>query len=224
MTLKEGCFAAMVVLAVAGISRDGNSQTSQDPLPQIIARLEASHKNLKDFQARVRQKKFFADLGDEVTFEGTVAYARPERMFWNFTSPDPSSLLIRPDGLWLYVPAMKQIQKFGRKSIDAYFVGFEKSLAEMKDRYQMEFVGRQKLEQGQADLIKLARPNDAYAAEIWIWFDVSSGIPLRIRWKGAQGEVTTTDFFDAKSNQGVDEHLFDVKVPPGYELIASEDL
>ena len=71
---------------------------------QFQARVEKLQKTVRDLQARVSQKKFFPELGDEVTFTGTVVYSRPGKMRWEFTHPDPSSLLIKPDGVWLVIP------------------------------------------------------------------------------------------------------------------------
>jgi outer membrane lipoprotein-sorting protein len=225
--LAASSFALAIFLGIVG---DGLAQNKTDVPSEVISRIDLPGKNLKDFQARVRQTKFFGDLGEEVTFLGTVAYARPRQMLWEFTSPDPSSLLIRADGIWLIVPGTKQVQKVGSRGggimerIDSYFLGFEKSPSEMKGHgYQIERLGNEALEQGPAELVKLTRPNDPFAAEIWLWFDASRGIPLRIRWKGAQNDTTTTDFFDVKVNEGVNPNLFDLRIPEGYTTIITED-
>ena len=206
------------------------TRTQVDSIAENIERIDRSTKNLRDFRAHVRQQKFFPDMGEEVTFLGTVAYGRPKQMLWEFTSPDASSLLLRPDGIWLIVPGMKQVQKMGSdrqkgilEKIDTYFLGFEKSLAALRSSgYGVEWRGTEVLEQGRADLVKLTHPGDPFASEIWIWFDTSRGVPLRICWKGAQNDTTTTDFFDLKINEGLDAHCFDLRVPAGYQTVIPE--
>ena len=224
--------ASFLIPSFVGVPQNSPCEVQQDTLAHVLSAIDQSNKNLRDFRAQVRQKKYFADMGEEITFLGTVAYARPKQMLWEFTSPDPSSLLIRSDGIWLIVPGMKQVQKVGSagkegfvERMESYFLGFEKSLSEMKRHdYQIEAQGIQDLELGRAQVIRLMHPTDPFATEIWMWFDTSRGVPLRIRWKSAQGDLTTTDFFELKINEGVDPHLFDLRVPAGYETVLSEDL
>ncbi len=181
---------------------------------------------VKDFQAHVRQTRMFSDIGEEVVFNGTVVYARPGRMRWEFTEPDASTLLIRPQDAWLIIPGIKQVQKIGaqgHKRIEGFLLGFEKSWKDWEKDYRVERAGQEQLAQGKADLIKLFKPSDGIAPEIWIWWDSARGIPLRVKWINAQGDPSVTDFFDIRVNAGVDDKAFDAAVPAGFETALVED-
>ncbi len=223
------CVAGLLVLAAVGTDFPAGwacAQSPKDPLAQLLSCVDQQNKGLRDFSARVRQQKFFADLGDEVTFQGSVAYARPHQMLWKFTQPDPSSLLLNSAGAWLIVPGIKQIQKVEASGssdvhdrINALFLGFEKPLSEMAKSCPMEWAGEDMLPQGPAQRVKLFRPQDPHASEVTIWFDRLRFFPLRVRWATAQGDITTNDFFDIQINRGIDRHIFELVIPPGYEII-----
>ena len=101
-------------------------------------------------------------------------------------------------------------------------MGLETSLSELGKRYRLEWTGEESLEQGQARILKLSGSGDPMIEEVLIWFDRVRGIPLRIRCVSAQGDVTTTDFFDTKINAGVSPAAFELKVPEGYEMVMAE--
>lgn len=221
--------AAVVLAAVAafGVPASCAAEARTPELEAVISQVNEVQKTLQSFRARVKQKKYFSDLGDEVTFLGNVAYARPRQMRWEFTSPDPSTLLIKPNGIWLTVPGIKQVQKIGAQAqgkAGAFFLGFERPLSDMEKDYRLEWGGTERIEQGDTDMVKLFRPNDPFASEVWIWFDSARHVPVRVRWSTAQGDVTTTDFLDIRLNEKVDEKTFDVQIPPGYETVIAEEM
>ncbi len=218
---------AVLILLVSGTTDAGATDNGKNPpLSRILSRVDQATRKLKDLSARVQQTKYFADMEETVTFQGTVAYRRPKQMRWDFTTPDPSSILALPDGVWLFIPGIKQVQKVGpacQEKIDTFFLGFEKSMTQIKKEYRLQWGGTETLPQGQADIVKFLRPQDTLIPEIAIWFDHKKGIPLRMRWGGASDETITTDFFDIKINAGISADVFDLKIPADYELVVAEE-
>jgi outer membrane lipoprotein-sorting protein len=217
-------------VALAGLLMVGTSmvwaQSADEALAEVLSRVEQTNSSLRDFRARVLQEKHFEDLGETVTFRGTMLYAKPKQMLWEFTDPDASSLLINSDGIWLVVPRIKQIQEIevdSQERTDTFFLGLEKSLRELSQDYRMEWMGQETLPQGRADRVQLTRPGDSFAAEIGLWFDTVRGIPLRVRWVGDGGEATVTDFFDIQINTGIKPEAFRLNVPEDYERITAAE-
>ncbi len=186
---------------------------------------EQAQPPLVAFEANVHQKKYFADIGEEVTFYGTVKYLRPGCMLWEFTAPDPSALLITPEGAWLTVPGIKQVQKMGpraQEKIRSFLMGFEQSTSELAKEYTMEWGATEQLEQGSAKILKLTRPQDPFVREIVLWLDVDRGYPLRISWTGTGGDLTVTDFIDARINGKLEPGVFGLRIPKDFEVVTQE--
>jgi outer membrane lipoprotein carrier protein len=77
--------------------------------------LQKRYESAKDFQADIVQTTRSATLGasasEQMTFTGSVVFAKPGKMRWSYEAPEPSLVVSDGETLWIYDPTFREAQK-----------------------------------------------------------------------------------------------------------------
>ncbi len=129
VTLRSLVLAcAAVVLAVAAAPAGGDPQQAPAGLPptpagdagdcadRVAARVQAHYDGVDDLAAsfvqRTRSVVFGgAAAGEASEARGEVVFAKPGRMRWRYTSPEPSLVVSNGKLLWIYDPTADEAQE-----------------------------------------------------------------------------------------------------------------
>ena len=82
-----------------------------ESVKEIVEKLQARYDSTSGFLADFAQEIESATLGEKVTSQGKVYFKKPGRMRWEFTSPDPQTVISDGHFLWFYQPQQKQVLK-----------------------------------------------------------------------------------------------------------------
>jgi outer membrane lipoprotein-sorting protein len=83
---------------------------------QVAATVQSHYDSVKDFSAEFEQTTRSALFGEAGSAQaeptrGQVVFAKPGKMRWTYTHPEPSLVVSDGTTLWLYAPGLKEAQR-----------------------------------------------------------------------------------------------------------------
>ncbi len=189
-----------------------------DVRTDAVTRLQQRYDKTDTLQADFAQTVESATLAGTLESKGTVAFAKPNRMRWDYTSPEPQLIVGDGENLWIYQPDLKQVIKaplkdaFQSTTPVTFLAGlgqverdFDVSLEkDESERWVLKLVPKQK-GQGIGDMILGVRKSDASVAEA--------------RITDPAGTTTSIRFSNEKLNAPVAEDRFHFTPPPGVDVV-----
>jgi chaperone LolA len=189
-----------------------------DPLKDALAKLQQRYDTTKTLRADFAQTVSSATLAGTLDSKGTVVFAKPNRMRWDYAAPEQQTIVGDGETLWIYQPDLKQVIKtplgdaFQSRTPVTFLAGlgnverdFVPSLEkETPDAWALRLVPRQK-DSGVGTLILSVRKADASVAEA--------------RITDAAGTTTTIRFDHEQRNQPVPPDTFRFEPPPGVDVV-----
>ncbi len=209
--LGTAVLVGFVVGSAGAAAPDG---VLKDALGQLQKRYDAT----TTLQADFRQTVESAVLAGALESKGKVAFERPNRMRWDYETPDPQIIVGDGETLWIYQPDLKQViraplsEAFQSSTPVTFLAGlgrverdFETSLEKDEEQqWVLRLVSRQK-DQGVGTLILAVRKSDASVAEA--------------RITDAAGTTTRIFFSDEKRNGTLPADTFRFTPPPGVDVV-----
>lgn len=200
------CLALIVVPAHADVRTDA------------VTRLQQRYDRTDTLQADFDQTVESATLAGTLESKGTVAFAKPNRMRWDYTAPEPQLIVGDGDTLWIYQPDLKQVIKaplkdaFQSTTPVTFLAGlgqverdFVVSLVQdLPEQWLLKLVPKKK-DQGLGDMILGVRKSDASVAEA--------------RITDPAGTTTRIRFSNEKLNAPVDAGKFRFTPPAGVDVV-----
>lgn len=216
MIRKAALVCVIAALTVAsGVSADGPS------LDDVLAKLEAKGKTVKDFRARFRQEKTVYVLDEPLRSEGTLAYLAPGRLRWETTKPEASTLVIDDAGMKVYMPKLKQLEVYdfsGKDALGAILPLFGQSVADLRRGYEVSLAPDAP---AGAYALLLAPKNERVRraiAKLRVEVDRETLLPRKLSYEDPNGDTSTTWFEDVRPNVGLKEADFVLNVPEGTKV------
>jgi outer membrane lipoprotein carrier protein len=94
--------AAVLVLAAA-------SAASAQSLDDVVRDLEATYARVADLRADFAQTAFNKSLNQTIPAQGVVYLKRGGKLRWEYTEPTPQQIVSDGKKLWVYTPALNQV-------------------------------------------------------------------------------------------------------------------
>jgi outer membrane lipoprotein carrier protein len=216
--------ATTAVLALAWAITAGSAgavgPTAAECIDETIDALQRRYESIADFRADFVQTTRTVALagapGDD-TARGTVVFAKPAKMRWAYTSPEPSLTVSDGETLWVYDPARAEVQRMS--GIRGYFSGaaVQFLLGEGDVRRDFDITALTcTAENGELELVPRA---DASYEKLRILVDRATGELRRSTVIDLLGNVTQVEFSDVRANQQPDDGVFRFTPPDGVEVI-----
>jgi outer membrane lipoprotein carrier protein len=89
--VKSLALAAGLGAAILGA---GRAQAAALPLEQILAKLEQASRGVETLAGEFTQRNRVALFKQELTSKGRLYFKRPRQIRWQYTAPDPSTLIL----------------------------------------------------------------------------------------------------------------------------------
>jgi outer membrane lipoprotein carrier protein len=189
-----------------------------DVRSDAVSRLQQRYDHTSTLQADFSQTVESATLAGTLESKGTVAFEKPNRMRWDYTSPDPQLIVGDGETLWIYQPDLKQVIKaplkeaFTSTTPVTFLAGlgqverdFDVSLErDTPEQWLLKLVPKKK-DQGLGDMILGVRKSDASVAEA--------------RITDPAGTTTSIRFSNEKLNAPVAADRFTFTPPPGVDVV-----
>jgi outer membrane lipoprotein carrier protein len=196
--------ALVAVLLLAGpASADG-----------VLRSLEKAGQALKTMKADFVETKVLVLLNDRQETQGDVMLQVPGRLRWNYTSPQPSVMLIKDGSFARYIPKSKQVFRGAARGEADLLVGFGPGAAGLGRKYEVTLVGQEDVGGAPSwvlDLKPRAGESGLFSA-IRLWVDEARSIPVQTRLTEPTGDYTTIRFDKVEINGRLPPGAFDLKL------------
>jgi outer membrane lipoprotein carrier protein len=179
----------------------------------LAQKVQAHHERVKDLKARFVQTYASGLLGREVVERGTVAIKRPDRMLWKYEKPEAKTFASDGQTSYFYVPADRQVIVHGSTGERGLALQLLSGRSDLLGQFQVFAVT------GASDRLRLVpRVPDPETREILLTADPTGRI-LMLEIQDLQGNRSSFRFDDVEENVGLQDKMFEFKIPAGVEVV-----
>lgn len=182
----------------------------------VLRSLEAAGRKLKTMKASFQETKVLVLLDERQETSGRVVLQVPGRLRWDYTTPQPSVMVIKDGTFARYIPKSRQVFRGAARGEADLLVGFGPGAAGLGEKYEVTLVGEEAVGAGTAHVLDLRpRPGKGGGlfSSIRLWVDKARGIPVQTRLTEPTGDHTTIRFEGVAINAPVSSSDFDLKLP-----------
>ncbi len=202
--------AAADQAAIAGLS--GGAK-----LDALIAEVSARQKGLSSLRAHFVQVKESSLLAAPVTSSGTLAFAAPDRVRWDYAAPEAMTIVVAAGRLTTYHPDLGRAEVVKVSATQRRLVGIiagSQSLEEMRSRFRIALNDRA----GEPYRLTLEPSTLAMKRRletIHIEVDRDLLLPVMVEYLEADGDRTRYSFSALELNPVVDQTVFELELAAG---------
>ncbi|HEX5760948.1 MAG TPA: outer membrane lipoprotein carrier protein LolA, partial [Thermoanaerobaculia bacterium] len=198
-----------------GLAADKRLQT-------LIDRVKLEQRKMRTLEARFVQRQESSMLLQPEESQGTFSYAAPDKVRWEYTAPNPISIVILGDQMTTWYRDLNRADRFkvGRYSNQVFeYLGAKGSMERLKEYFTVYLHTPGK----RGNPFKL-RLDPRFARirkrlkQMEIWIDDTTYLPVRLRYVEADGDTTEYEFRDVKLNAAIPAERFVLKLPKGVEV------
>jgi outer membrane lipoprotein carrier protein len=187
---------------------------------ETAANMEKALRKVRTFQARFEQLYFSVSVAEPLRERGDLFLQKPDRMRWQYRVPQEKTFLYTGGLLQVYVAEDKQLtkSKVSPESYDTDILGIFLGTKSFRDLYTIEDT-RFPTDAARVRQIKLTPKEEGDYSHILIEVDDRTWLLRRaifIEWAGNKREFL---FSRLRSNAALPARTFELKVPPGTEVI-----
>jgi outer membrane lipoprotein carrier protein len=201
---------ALVLLLGASVAR-------ADALHDALAKLQKRYESTKTMEADFKQTVESPTLQSPLESGGKVAFAKPNRMRWDYGPPDPQTIVGDGSTLWIYQPDMKQVIKapLGEAFQASTPLTFLAGLGEV-DR---DFGATLEKETADAWVLRLVPKKDSALGTLVLTVRRSDASIGEARITDAAGTTTRIAFSNERRNGTIEPARFTFTPPPGVDVV-----
>jgi outer membrane lipoprotein carrier protein len=187
---------------------------------EVAGQLENKLSSITTLRANFRQFYYSAGVQEPLLGQGQVFIRRPDRMRWEYSSPEKQIFLVKDDKFWLYFPEDNQLIRNATESEvqESEILGLLSGSFSISERYQVEFnpfpSQRKKVYQ-----LKLTPREESQFSYILLEIDSENWMILKAIFFEPIGSKLEYHFSQVRTGQKIPDEIFDLKIPPGCEII-----
>lgn len=187
---------------------------------EVSRRLEARLKSITSLRAEFKQYYYSTGVQEPMTGQGQVFIRRPDRMRWEYNSPEKQIFLLKDRNFWLYFPEDKQLIKNAAESevLESEVLGLLAGNFSLLERYRVEFnpFPSDRRNVYQLRLLPLEPGQFSY---ILLEIDRRSWLITKAVFFEPAGGKLEYHFSRITTGQKLPEELFQLQLPPDCEII-----
>lgn len=185
---------------------------------QALDAIQNQYEKVLTFEADFSQKSYVKAMNQTQSVKGQVQIKKPGKMRWVYGAPDTQILISNEKTLWLYVPEEEQATKVPVESIyssntPALFLAGKGKLTHA---FNVESVSQE----SQNIVVTLVPKNeDQSLARLVLLADKKNYQIIGSTVYDKLGNKTEIHFNRIRVNQEIPEEQFQLKTPPGVEIL-----
>jgi chaperone LolA len=224
MTVRPRLLPLLALLVAAGLLRTVPAPAQEAALDACsrgaVDAVQKRYEQVVDLRAKFRQTSRSVALGGpgaETRSEGDVVFAKPGKMRWTYTSPEPSLVVSDGTWLWIYDPGAGEAQKLPVTggAMSGAAVQFLLGEGEIEKSFRVE---PRACSEEEAELTLWPRKPATYE-KLGIRVDPAGGDLQATEIVDLLGNVTRVVFEDVETNVAPEPGLFRFDPPEGVEMI-----
>ncbi len=214
------------ILATAAVSVSLPAQTSLPAPPAELARsVQQRYDTIRDFSARFVHAYEGGVLRKKVTERGTLQIKKPGRMRWEYTHPEKKLFVADGSQIYSYIPADRQVYispvpAGDQATTAALFLTGKGNLVRDFAVAHGELAGAPP---GTSVLKLSPKQTERDYDVLFLAVDPASYQIRVLSAADKQGGRSTFTFSEIKENTGLADKTFVFKIPPGTEVVRSDN-
>jgi outer membrane lipoprotein carrier protein len=209
--------AAGVGLCPAMAGADEPNKCVDDAIAAIQKRYESVSDLSASFVQTARPVALGGKAGRGQVSRGSVVFAKPGKMRWQYSEPEPSLVVSDGRTLWIHDPEHAEVQRM--RVTEGYLSGaaiqFLIGQGDMRRDFTITGIACSK----DASELELVPKADVGFEKLRVVADREIGELRRTTIYDLLGNVTEVVFSDVRANQRPDDSVFRFEAPPGHEVI-----
>lgn len=203
----------LVLFALLGVSiwaQNGKPLTEAES-QKVVAKLTEAAASMQTLQCRFVQEKTSSMLAEPTVAEGTMHYAAPERMRWEYTKPYAFALVVNGDRIVKVTDGKAEVVdgKSNRmyQGIVSIIMG-SASGKKLFDTSVFDVVLYDEDACWRAEMTPKRRDMKRMFSQLVFRFDKKTKGISQVEFKEAGGDITSIRFEDIKMNEAIGENKF----------------
>lgn len=219
--------ASVLLLLALAVVRSAGAEDPIDPtapglppgerLGALVERMRREQESLTTLQADFQQTRESSMLLEPSEAAGTFYYAAPDRVRWEYRTPDPISMVIADDRMTTWYRDLDRAEQVdvGRQSQKILeYLGAGSSLGTLLEYFDVKL---HRPADGSAPLELELEPRFERVAKrlagMSLWIDPELYLPVRLRYVEADGDVTEYRFTNFRLNGDIPDERFRLDLP-----------
>jgi len=227
MRLKRILFLVFIVLSFGGqvaLASDLSSKTASASdasllsIDDVINKVE-KHYSVSGFTADFSQTSSIKAMEITDSASGRAFFKRPDKMRWEYETPDRQIIITDGKTLWVFRPEDNQVMIGKAPSFFKGGKGFS-FLSDMKViKQKFDMVLEKESKEGFFVLKLLPREKTYDIAEIYLWISRNTFDVVRIVTYNSYSDETRIVFNNIQLKQELDDSLFSFEISEGIEVL-----
>ena len=185
---------------------------------QALDAIQRQYEKVSTFEADFTQRSYVKMMNQTQSVKGTVKIKKPGKMKWVYGAPDTQILISDGKNLWLYVPEEEQATKVPVESI--YSSNTPALFLAGKGKLTRSFNVESVSQENQNILVTLVPKNeDQGLARLILHADKKNYQITGSTVYDKLGNKTEIRFSQIRINREIPEEQFQLKTPPGVEIL-----
>jgi len=216
--LAFGFVAALGFAAVTLSEMRISSAADSNAADAVIDALQKSYDATTDFVADFRQDTEVKTLNRTMKANGKLTFKRPGKMFWRYEEPKDQFVITDGKHLYFYQPDQKQVVKTPLKN--AFRGDIPLSFLLGLGNLKKDFNATLKSSAESENVLRLEPKGEAGGfSEVLVGVSKSASDIVWVSVRDAAGNLTTLRFTNMRKGVGVNDSLFQVKIPNGADVV-----
>jgi outer membrane lipoprotein carrier protein len=214
--------AGWLVLAAIVLSLPAPSSSAAPAVSaeEAVARLERALKAATTLQAHFEQLYYSMSISEPLREKGDLFLQKPDRMRWNYKTPQDKVFLYKDGVLEMYLPEEKQLTRspVSKEALESDIFGIFLGTMSFRDAYVVEN-SPFPTDATRVRQVKLTPKTEGDYSHVLLEIDETTWLLRRaifLEWAGNKREFV---FSQVKTGVRIPARTFTLKVPPGTEII-----
>jgi outer membrane lipoprotein-sorting protein len=183
----------------------------------LLDRVRVEQNKLESLEAEFIQIKESALLLEPVESRGGFAFSAPDKVRWEYQSPNPISILIVDEDMTTWYHDIQQAERVSVGRQSQRFLQYLGAGSSMDDLLTLT-VPTDESEPYVFDLAPRFDKVEKRIKGMTVWIDPDLFLPLRLRYVEADGDITDLRFENLRVNEGVPSEHFELELPATVEV------
>ena len=216
MISKIKLLLAIILVAACGVnlSLAAESRSAE----AVLDGLQKSYDATSDFVADFQQQTEVKTLNRTMKASGKLSFKRPGKMLWRYEDPKTQFVLTDGKHLYFYQPDQNQVIKSPLKN--AFRGDIPLSFLLGLGNLKKDFNATLKASDDSQNVLRLEPKGEAGGySEILVGVSKAASDIQWVSVRDAAGNLTTLRFSAMRKGVGVNDALFQVKIPDGADIV-----
>ena len=201
----------LIVLAVMGLTTYAQTKLTDVQSQEVMAKLSQAAASMQSMQCRFVQEKTSTMLAEPSVSEGVMWYVAPDKMRWEYTSPNPFALVVNGNRIVKVTNGKAEVLEGNSnrmyQGIASIIMG-SASGKKLFDTSAFDIVLYDDDVYWKAEMTPKRRDMKRMFSQLVFRFDKATNSISRVEFKNAGGDVTSFRFEDIKLNEAIGEKVF----------------